>query len=75
MLASVVTYTIFTIVHIVYISGVAGFYNERVRHEMTWNRVANINGNFGKNIPHDLLNDYINGDFKGTKIHEWYICW
>ena len=46
-------------------AGVSGFLPERLREDMTWNRVANIHGIQGKNIGLDLLNEFINNEFKG----------
>lgn len=44
---------------------VAGFQNKRVIHELTWERVANTTGAAGNNIALDLLNEFLNNDFKG----------
>ena len=31
-------------------------------------RVANLHGGKGRSVPLDLVNEFINGDFKGTFI-------
>ena len=46
------------------VSGVGGFLFGRMRHDLIWNRVANLHGGKGRNIPLDLVNEFINGDFK-----------
>ena len=56
-----------------YLSGLGGFYEPRIQMEMTWNRVANVNGIPGRNIPLDLLNEFINGDFKGKLRYQEHI--
>ncbi len=38
---------------------------ERVIQELTWERVANLQGMPGHNIALDLLNEFLNNDFKG----------
>lgn len=43
-----------------------GFQPARIAHELTWERVANLTGGGGKNIGLDLLNEYLNNEFKGT---------
>ena len=45
--------------------GVNGFYPERIRHDAVWNRVANLTGGRGKNIAYDLVNEFLNSEFKG----------
>lgn len=42
-----------------------GWESERISHELTWDRVANVNGGRGTNIGLDLLNEFLNNDFKG----------
>jgi len=49
-----------------YFTVVGGFAPERIVQELTWERVANVNGGVGKNIGLDLLNEFLNNDFKGT---------
>jgi len=44
---------------------VSGCVPERLVHELTWERVANVNGGKGKNIGLDLVNEFLNNDFKG----------
>ena len=46
-------------------SGVSGFVPERLRKDMTWNRLANVQGKEGENIGMDLLNEFLNNEFKG----------
>ena len=47
-------------------AGVRGFYPERIRKEITWNRVANLAGGAGNNLELDLINEFLNKEFKGT---------
>ncbi|XP_038047575.1 uncharacterized protein LOC119721568 [Patiria miniata] len=47
-----------------FLTGVSGFLSERLRHDMTWNRVANVHGKEGANIGMDLLNEFLNNEFK-----------
>jgi hypothetical protein len=42
----------------------AGFETERLQKELTWERVVNLKGVAGGNIGLDLLNEFINCDFK-----------
>ena len=41
----------------------------QIRHELIWERVANIKGLPGNNVGLDLLNEFMNNEFKG--IHFW----
>ena len=47
------------------VSGVNGFYSERIANEITWNRVANLSGGAGHNLELDLVNELLNNEFKG----------
>ena len=47
------------------LSGVNGYLPENLRLDMIWNRVANLQGRPGGNIGLDLVNEFLNGDFKG----------
>ncbi|XP_038069432.1 uncharacterized protein LOC119738598 [Patiria miniata] len=47
-----------------FLTGVSGFLPERLRHDITWNRVANVHGMEGENIGLDLLNKFLNNEFK-----------
>ena len=40
-----------------------------VAFEIIWNRVANLKGKPNKNIPLDLVNEFLNKDFKGIYIY------
>ena len=44
--------------------GISGFYPSRIAKEMTWNRVANLTGRVNGNIGLDLVNEFLNKDFK-----------
>ena len=46
-------------------TGVAGHLPEAQRNDVIWNRVANLQGKPGGNIPLDLVNEFLNGEFKG----------
>ena len=46
----------------------AGFYPDRIRHEIVWNRVANLRGGLGNNLELDLINEFLNKEFKGTEV-------
>lgn len=42
-----------------------GFYPERVRQDLKWNRVLNLQGTSGGNISPDLLTELLISEFKG----------
>ena len=46
-------------------TGIEGFYPERVRQDMKWNRVLNLQGTSGGNISQDLLTELLINEFKG----------
>ncbi|XP_076604643.1 uncharacterized protein LOC143331540 isoform X2 [Chaetodon auriga] len=48
------------------ITGVEGFYSERVRQDMKWNRVSNLQGTSGGNVSQDLLTELLISEFKGA---------
>ncbi|XP_044023802.1 uncharacterized protein LOC122862399 isoform X8 [Siniperca chuatsi] len=48
------------------ITGMEGFYPERVRQDMKWNRVLNLQGTSGGNISLDLLTELLISEFKGV---------
>lgn len=48
------------------LTGMAGFYSQKIRQEMKWNRTVNIRGGEGNNIPMDLANEFLNKDFKNN---------
>ena len=48
-----------------FFADVAGFLPERLQHELTWERVANLTGKTGMNQPLDLVNEILNAEFKG----------
>ena len=43
----------------------SGFLCERLKQDLTWNRVANLSGRPGGNIGLDLVNEFLNNNFKG----------
>lgn len=47
------------------ITGMEGFYPERVRQDLKWNRVLNLQGTSGGNISPDLLTELLISEFKG----------
>ena len=48
-----------------YILDIQGFQTQRLGHEIVWNRTANLTGGEGHNLPLDLVNEFLNRDFKG----------
>ncbi|XP_023286175.1 uncharacterized protein LOC111672837 isoform X1 [Seriola lalandi dorsalis] len=48
------------------LTGMEGFYPERVRQDMKWNRVLNLQGTAGGNISLDLLTELMINEFKGV---------
>ena len=46
-------------------TGVGGADPEYVRFHKVWNRTANLQGRKGRNIGLDLVNEFLNNDFKG----------
>ncbi|XP_042338790.1 uncharacterized protein LOC121939952 [Plectropomus leopardus] len=48
------------------VTGMEGFYPERVRHDMKWNRVLNLQGTSGGNVSVDLLTELMISEFKGV---------
>ena len=49
----------------IFFSDVQGGPNTRLKSEIIWNRTANLSGGLGHNIPLDLVNEFLNRDFKG----------
>lgn len=49
-------------------SDVGGFESTRLQHELVWERVLNLKGGKGRNIPADLCCELLNNDFKGKPI-------
>ncbi len=49
--------------------GAAGWYSNRLAFEVTWNRTVNIHGGLGNNIPTDLMNEFLNLDYKESMKH------
>ncbi|KAI8516516.1 hypothetical protein Bbelb_050970 [Branchiostoma belcheri] len=47
-----------------YFSGTRGFLPARLRHGLIWNRTGNIKGGPGKNVGLNLINEFLNNDFK-----------
>ena len=48
--------------------GIEGYLPENLRSDLTWNRVANVSGRPGANVGLDLVNEFLNNDFKGGYI-------
>lgn len=48
--------------------------NTRLKNEITWNRTANLRGGPGHNIPLDLVNEFLNRDFKGSILTNAHFC-
>ncbi|XP_026196227.1 uncharacterized protein LOC113148669 isoform X1 [Anabas testudineus] len=48
------------------LTGIEGFYPQRVRQDMKWNRVLNLQGKAGGNISLDLLTELMINEFKGV---------
>ena len=46
----------------------AGYWPPRLAAEVKWNRTANIRGGYGHNLELDLVNEFLNGDFKGNYL-------
>ncbi|XP_070547020.1 uncharacterized protein [Ptychodera flava] len=51
------------------IACINGYLPARQAEEMLWNATANLKGGAGKNIPLDLLNEFLNNDFKQNLKH------
>ena len=51
--------------HCQIVVGVNGFYPPRIQEEITWNRVTNLKGGAGHNLELDLVNEFMNNEFKG----------
>ncbi|KAI8493076.1 hypothetical protein Bbelb_290800 [Branchiostoma belcheri] len=47
-----------------YFSGTRGFLPARLRHGLIWNRTGNIKGGPGRDVGLDLINEFLNNDFK-----------
>ena len=47
--------------------GVNGFYPERIRHDAVWNS-GQSHWREGRNIVYDLVNEFLNSEFKGIVI-------
>ncbi|KAI8516393.1 hypothetical protein Bbelb_049740 [Branchiostoma belcheri] len=54
------------------LTGVGGFLPARLQHDLTWNRVVNLRGGPGGNIGLDLINEFLNNDFKD--VPRWFKC-
>ena len=45
----------------------------RLIHDLIWNRTGNVNGGPGQNVALDLVNEFLNNEFKGeTNQHHKY---
>lgn len=50
-----------------YLSGINGLLPARIRSEVVWNSTANLLGKPGHNIALDLVNKFLNNEFKGRR--------
>lgn len=50
-----------------YLSGINGLLPARIRSEVVWNSTANLLGKPGHNIALDLVNEFLNNEFKGRR--------
>lgn len=48
------------------VTDIGGALPERLRQDLIWNRVANVKGREGGNVGLDLVNEFLNNDFKGV---------
>lgn len=55
-------------------AGLNGFVTERLRQDLIWNRTVNLRGGRGKNDEADLVNEFLNREFKGTFLLLILIC-
>ncbi|CAH1242413.1 Hypp6676 [Branchiostoma lanceolatum] len=51
------------------LTGVGEFLPARLRHNLVWNRVGNVRGGAGRNVGLDLINEFLNNDFKEMLKH------
>nr|XP_006824415.1 PREDICTED: uncharacterized protein LOC102804843 [Saccoglossus kowalevskii] len=51
------------------LSYINGFLPARLAYEMVWEATANLEGGIGKNIALDLVNEFLNNDFKQNLKH------
>ena len=51
-------------------TGIGGFAPERIRMDLTWNRVCNSTGMSGVSVGFYLGNQHINLDIKGTLLYK-----
>ena len=49
----------------IYFAGMVGWWPPRLCAEVKWNRTANVVGGWGNNLELDLINEFLNADFKG----------
>lgn len=57
---------------IVFIAVTAGCASESLVHQLTWERVANLRGGKGRNVGLDLINEFVNNDYKGQMCYNNY---
>lgn len=50
--------------------GMNGWWPKRLRHEIKWNRTANLRGGHGNNLELDLVNEFQNRNFKGNSSNK-----
>lgn len=50
-----------------YLSGINGLLPARIRSEVVWNSTANLLGKPGHYIALDLVNEFLNNEFKGRR--------
>nr|XP_002736791.1 PREDICTED: uncharacterized protein LOC100378528 [Saccoglossus kowalevskii] len=51
------------------LAGINGWMTQRISHELKYNRTANLTGGAGHNIPLDLVNEFLNNEFKDNLKH------
>ena len=50
------------------LTGLAGWLPSRLRKDLTWNRTVNLTGGPGRNLAMDLVNEFLNNEFKGMHL-------
>ena len=50
------------------LTGVAGWLPERLAMDSVWNRTVNLAGGPGRNLECDIVNEFLNREFKGTFV-------
>lgn len=47
--------------------GIEGWLPERLAFDSVWNRTVNLAGGPGRNMEADIVNEFLNKEFKGRK--------